>query len=244
MCRFTIECLGKMQQLTKKLEETLGPDTGDLDMRFGLHSGPTTAGVLRGERSRFQLFGDTMNTAARMESNGLAGKIHMSSDTAELLVAAGKQHWVVPREDKIVAKGKGEMDTFWLTLSNRNSNSLGGTSHHTQTLTEDNNKSSMWGDDVPSGYNSIDTGTQRLVKWQVDVLYSFLERIATQRPPQNNRKALAKDDNFATGLGVLEEVQEIISMPAFAFETSKEKVALDPMVKSELSDFVYVIATM
>lgn len=37
-------------------------DTSTLGMRFGLHSGPVTAGVLRGERARFQLFGDTVNT--------------------------------------------------------------------------------------------------------------------------------------------------------------------------------------
>lgn len=62
MVRFAWECLMKMQEVTKELESTLGPDTGDLTMRVGIHSGPVTAGVLKGERARFQLFGDTVNT--------------------------------------------------------------------------------------------------------------------------------------------------------------------------------------
>ena len=44
-----------MTQVVKRLEVLLGPDTADLLMRFGLHSGPVTAGVLRGEKSRFQV---------------------------------------------------------------------------------------------------------------------------------------------------------------------------------------------
>ena len=59
MARFAHDCSLSMTKVTKELEVTLGPDTGELSMRFGLHSGPVTAGVLRGERARFQLFGDT-----------------------------------------------------------------------------------------------------------------------------------------------------------------------------------------
>lgn len=59
MSRFARDCMYRMRFLTRKLEVTLGPDTGDLCLRAGLHSGPVTAGVLRGERSRFQLFGGT-----------------------------------------------------------------------------------------------------------------------------------------------------------------------------------------
>jgi class 3 adenylate cyclase len=59
MARFARGCMLRMQSLTRKLEVTLGPDTADLTMRMGLHSGPVTAGVLRGDNARFQLFGDT-----------------------------------------------------------------------------------------------------------------------------------------------------------------------------------------
>jgi class 3 adenylate cyclase len=99
MARFANDCMNRMQSLVKRLEVTLGPDTGDLSMRMGIHSGPVTAGVLRGERSRFQLFGDTMNTAARMEHTGMRDKIQLSQETADLLIAAGKTSWVVRRDD-------------------------------------------------------------------------------------------------------------------------------------------------
>ncbi|KAG7363090.1 PAS domain containing protein [Nitzschia inconspicua] len=98
MSKFPKESMQRMSELVKKLEVTLGPDTGELCLRCGLHSGPITAGVLRGEKSRFQLLGDTVNFASRMESTGQPNKIQCSQATADLLIAAGKQHWVVPRD--------------------------------------------------------------------------------------------------------------------------------------------------
>lgn len=63
MARLAWECKDKLEVLVKGLEVELGPDTADLEMRFGLHvriswqSGPVTAGILKGDRARFQLFG-------------------------------------------------------------------------------------------------------------------------------------------------------------------------------------------
>ena len=114
MARFAAECLQVMGQLTKSLESELGPDTANLAFRVGLHSGSVVAGVLRGDKARFQLFGDTMNTASRMESTGVPNRIQISQDTADLLTAAGRSAWLVPREDKVQAKGK-------MTLMNNSS---------------------------------------------------------------------------------------------------------------------------
>ena len=67
MVKFARACLTRMSQLLPTLQDSLGDDTVHLSMRVGIHSGPVTAGVLRGERSRFQLFGDTVvGVAIRM----------------------------------------------------------------------------------------------------------------------------------------------------------------------------------
>jgi class 3 adenylate cyclase len=61
MAKFASTCVEEMTTITRRLELSLGPGTADLALRLGLHSGPTIAGVLRGEKARFQLFGDTVS---------------------------------------------------------------------------------------------------------------------------------------------------------------------------------------
>ncbi len=114
MIRYALECRKRMIEVTRNLEVLLGPDTADLAMRFGIHSGPVTAGVLRGKHARFQLLGDTVNLAAQMEYTGSRDCIQISQDTADFLVAAGKSNWITPRDDPITVKGRGKVQTFWL----------------------------------------------------------------------------------------------------------------------------------
>lgn len=103
-----------MRSVLHELAPTLGPDTASLRLRVGIHSGQVTAGVLRGDRARFQLFGDTVNTASRMESCGSPNRIQVSSATAEQLRKAGKGIWLESREDLIEAKGKGSLQTYFV----------------------------------------------------------------------------------------------------------------------------------
>ena len=136
MVKFANNCMEKMERVLNNLEPSLGPGTCDLEMRVGIHSGEVTGGVLRGDKGRFQLFGDTVNTASRMESNGSKGRIHCSQSTADELINAGKAHWITAREDKIVAKGKGELQTYWIhpgvvaATSVASSATSGNSSHH------------------------------------------------------------------------------------------------------------------
>lgn len=254
MAKFSSECLRTMQSLTKKLEVSLGPDTGDLMVRIGIHSGPVTAGVLRGERARFQLFGDTMNTASRMESTGQKGRIQVSENTASLLEQAGKGHWLRERTDKVYAKGKGELKTFWLTHDVQDSEST--VSHETSDSFHKNQddhkpfKIRLKPDD-----EDVNSKKDRLIDWNVDVLGKCLLQIAAHRNHLSGQKAqsgvsLDTEKQFSSpGCKIIDEVKEIISLPTFdgigfIDQRVNQTMELSTTVQNELRAFVTSIAAV
>jgi adenylate cyclase len=79
--------------------------------RVGIHTGPVVAGVIGRRTMAFDIWGQTVNIASRMESQGIAGRIQVSLATAEWLRAAGYR--LTPR-GTIEVRGVGEMATFLL----------------------------------------------------------------------------------------------------------------------------------
>lgn len=80
------------------------------EVRIGVHTGPVVAGIVGVKKFQYDIWGDTVNTASRMESSGEAGKVNVSSTTYALV----KDHFTCSHRGKISAKGKGEVDMYFV----------------------------------------------------------------------------------------------------------------------------------
>jgi adenylate cyclase len=82
----------------------------DLRARIGIHTGPVIAGVIGARKLMYDVWGDTVNTASRMETFGAADRIHVSAEMRNVL----GETYLFESRGRIDIKGKGMMETYFL----------------------------------------------------------------------------------------------------------------------------------
>ncbi len=96
-----------MQQVITQFSK---PDGLPFQLRIGINTGAVVAGVIGTQKLIYDLWGDTVNVASRMESTGKAGEIQVTAATYESL----KKQFVLEKRGSISIKGRGEVTTYWL----------------------------------------------------------------------------------------------------------------------------------
>ena len=200
-----------------------------------------------------------MNTTARMESTGHCNRIHVSQDTADLLQASGKSHWLQMRKERVCAKGKGELQTYWLATGGDGDSSLGAEMGNDATESQD----------ATAGYDENPEITEarfvenpvhlsdkqmRLVEWNTEILCRKLEDIAARReafgtiPDKPSHLEEIERSQLENGFGMaLDEVVEIIELPTYRASNSTTDSPPKPLslnVSEQLLDYVQTVASM
>jgi leucyl aminopeptidase (aminopeptidase T) len=117
-----------------------------------------------------------MNTASRMESTGVPGRIQVSKETADLITKGGKESWLIQRETKVQAKGKGELTTFFLDMETRLTESG---SHHSACSSLVNAKDELMVGAMTDSQE--EEKKNRIAEWTVEVMANILKSIMAER---------------------------------------------------------------
>lgn len=201
-----------------------------------------------------------------MESTGSTGRIHLSQETAEILMASKKGNWVTKREERVMAKGKGSLQTYWLKIQ---SGSVGTGSIVTGTSSVDNDDpdfrhgatdsfnqskgSNMNAGDFVKGsaMGQLGEKDRRLVSWNVEILKVVLQQIIAHRQSLGGSKQQGRRESKmlkeGCGNNVLDEVKDVLSLPQFDAKSFQNHVdprsiKIPDKVLSQLKDWVARIA--
>lgn len=205
-----------------------------------------------------------------MESTGERDRIQLSQATADILRDAGKGHWLKARETPVVAKGKGQMQTYWFEPINsrRSISSCASDDSLTRSsISTSGMRSVIWGDDDDNSMPDMlsqRSKHMRMIDYNVDLLAGLLKQVVARRrvmdmsgcyddeePPQYHKKSndYLNDDDDDDAPRVIDEVAEVIDIPEFNPSAYKgyvdpESIELGATVMAQLKRYVTIIASM
>lgn len=177
-----------------------------------------------------------------MESTGVKNKIQISPATANLLIEAGHQNWLIPREDTVFVDGKGTLRTYFLSIKPK---SRASGSSNTE-----------FSDPLPSTLDRHSGSTKsdkllRLIDWNVEVLSDLLREMVSQRvvTAKQSKQPFVFPTSVSAGTMVLNEVKEVIALPqsqkkAAEMKISADSIKLDQDVVAQLHRLLEKIASM
>ncbi len=106
----------EMQKVVVERQQNSDDELSQLfNMRIGIHTGPVVAGIVGVKKFQYDIWGDTVNTASRMESAGSVGKINVSGTTYDQLKDCPE--FIFEHRGKVEAKGKGKLDMYFVELN-------------------------------------------------------------------------------------------------------------------------------
>ena len=192
-------------------------------------------------------------------------RIHISEDTARLITDGGKDHWLTPREEKVQAKGKGQLTTFFVfeKKGRRMSGASTSTSSCNDLITcNDRSMRSEGSDSSPTAdtkNNLSNDRRRRLIDWHVDLFAGSIRKIVARRGPcsttsMEKGKVYNIGGDNSTGTSaisdgmVLDEVVEIIQLPAFdpkastTLQIDPQLVHIDEDIMMQLRKYIFAIS--